>query len=167
MEINGHLNEPELAEFVLDSTPAVGSHLEHCDKCLDDVTRLRDVIHGLRGLGDEEEEFWTTQQRAIRARTASQDSKTSSRGSLAWGLAIATVAVATVLISAGNAPSPRTAPNARVDPDHELLIEVERTLETGGPEALEPAALLAREIGQHAITNGNYQTNNKETSHED
>ena len=50
MEINGHLNEPELAEFVLDSMPAVGSHLEHCDKCLDEVTRLRDVIHGLRGL---------------------------------------------------------------------------------------------------------------------
>ena len=54
MEMNGHLNGPELAEFVLDSTPAVGAHLQHCDKCLDEVTRLRDVIHGLRSLGDEE-----------------------------------------------------------------------------------------------------------------
>jgi hypothetical protein len=167
MEINGHLNETELAEFVLDSTPALGSHLEHCDKCLDEVTRLRDVIHGLRGSGEEEEAFWTGQQRAIRARITSQNSAISSKGRLAWELAIATVAVATVLVLGGNAPSPRTAPNARADPDHELLIEVERTLQTGGPEALEPAALLAQEIGQHTVANGNSQTNSKETPHED
>jgi anti-sigma factor RsiW len=167
MEINGHWNEIELAEFVLDSTRAVSSHLEHCDQCLDEATRLRDLIHGLRGKGEEEEEFWTTQQRAIRARIASQNSETSSKGRLAWGLATATIVVATVLVLGGNPPRPLTAPNARVDPDHELLVEVERTLQTGGPEALEPAALLAQEIGQHAIANGNSQNNNKETPHED
>src|SRR5439155_15641041 len=31
----------------------------------------------------------------------------------------------------------------RVDPDHELLIEVERVVQIDGPAALEPAALLA------------------------
>jgi hypothetical protein len=167
MEINGHWDETELAEFVLDSTRAAGSHLEHCDKCLDEVARLRDVIHGLRGTSQEEEEFWTGQQRAIRARIASQSLATSSQGRLAWVLAIATIAVATALILSGDRSNPRTALNARVDPDHELLIEVERTLQTAGPEALEPAALLAREIGQHAIASGNPQSNNKETPHED
>ena len=166
MEINGHLNEAELAAFVVDSTRAVGSHLENCDKCLDEVTRLRDVILGLRNSGEEEGEFWTAQQRAIRAKIVSQSAKPSSKGRVAWGLATATIAVATMLVLGGQAPTSHTAPNAKVDPDHELLMEVERTLQTGGPEALEPAALLAQEIGQHAIANGNSQ-NDKETPNED
>lgn len=70
-------------------------------------------------------------------------------------MATATIAIATVLVLGGHIPRGRqTAPHAKVDPDHELLIEVERTLQTGGPEALEPAALLAREIGQQATANG-------------
>ncbi len=35
-----------------------------------------------------------------------------------------------------------------MDPDHELLIEVERAVQTDGPLALEPAALLAEEMVQ-------------------
>ena len=37
---------------------------------------------------------------------------------------------------------------AAVDPDHELLMEVERMVQIDGPLALEPAALLAQEMVQ-------------------
>ena len=37
---------------------------------------------------------------------------------------------------------------AYADPDHELLIEVERMVQIDGPLALEPAALLAQEMVQ-------------------
>lgn len=75
MEINPHLNETELAEFVLNSTQPVGSHLEYCDACLDEVTRLRDLVRGLRGSGEEDEGFWAAQQGAIRTRIVSQDTR--------------------------------------------------------------------------------------------
>lgn len=170
MEIDGHLNETELTEFVLNSTAVLGSHAEHCDQCLDEVTRLRQLVKGLRGSGKEEEEeaFWTEQQQAIRTRIAWQNERTFSKARpLAWAMATATIAIASVLILGGQAPIPQPAPHARVDPDHELLIEVERTLQTGGPEALEPAALLAREIGQQATANATSRHNTKETTHED
>jgi hypothetical protein len=156
VEINPHLNETELAEFVLNSTQLVGSHLEYCDACLNEVTRLRDLVRGLRGSGEQDEGFWAAQGAAIRSRIVSQDTRPPARaGRLAWAMATATIAIATVLVLGGHAPrGGQTAPQAKVDPDHELLIEVERTLQTGGPEALEPAALLAREIGGQATANG-------------
>jgi hypothetical protein len=37
---------------------------------------------------------------------------------------------------------------AQVDPDHELLVAVERAVHNDGPAALDPAALLAEEMVQ-------------------
>ena len=55
--------------------------------------------------------------------------------------------------------------DVRVDPDHELLMEVERVVQTDGPLALEPAALLAEEMVQELPAN-NSQNHKKEPSHE-
>ena len=94
--------------------------------------------------------------------TVSKDELAAKLGVVARGVSTRT----TVLVLGGPAPPPQTAPHAKLDPDHEMLIEVERTRQTGGPEALEPAALLAREIGQQAAANRASQPN-KETNHED
>ncbi len=154
MEISGHLSEKELAEMVLTSTPATSAHLERCNQCLDEVSRLRDWVHELRSQGEEGAEFWEVQQNAIRTRLSPANTTRDSRSArVAWAMAAVALATATGLVVAGRRPEPEIAPQVRVDPDHELLLEVERSLQTGGPEALEPAALLAREIGQQTVSN--------------
>jgi hypothetical protein len=66
---------------------------------------------------------------------------------LAGTLALIVLAVSTLFMSPQRATAP---PEAQIDSDHELLVHVEQTIESGGPQALEPAALLAREISQDA-----------------
>ena len=51
------------------------------------------------------------------------------------------------------------------DPDHELLMEVERMVQIDGPLALEPAALLAQEMVQD-LPARNYPIRKKEPGNE-
>jgi hypothetical protein len=53
----------------------------------------------------------------------------------------------------------------QVDPDHELLVEVERVVHSDGPAALEPAALLAEEMVQQ-LPATDFPVGKKEPSHE-
>ena len=46
---------------------------------------------------------------------------------------------------AGVRPTATVKPAVQVDPDHELLLEVERVIQTDTPLALEPATLLVDE----------------------
>ena len=50
-------------------------------------------------------------------------------------------------------------------PDHELLLSVERVMQSNGPEALAPATYFVQEIKQEARSNRN-SIRNQETSHE-
>jgi hypothetical protein len=150
VEINTHLTQEQIAERVLNSAPHLGSHAEHCDSCLNDITHLRDLTHDMRKKLDENEVFWSQQRRAIQTRVSSiRAAKDSGSPQLSWALAAATVVIAVALFQGVETPAPPVSQLA-VDPDHELLLEVERALQTGGPEALEPASLLVREISQQA-----------------
>jgi hypothetical protein len=57
---------------------------------------------------------------------------------------------------------PQAAP---VDPDHELLLAVERAVRNDGPAALDPAALLAEEMVQ-GIAAAHSPIRKKEPTHE-
>jgi hypothetical protein len=164
MEIRSHLNEVELAEFVSDNSGNLGTHLAHCDFCLDRVARMRAIVAGLRAIGDEPDEFWIGQRAAIRtkiarrklARTpiAAAPGPSPWRWSgLTWAGAAAVLVLAGLLVSGGTAPPPTpgaTTPEAANDPDHDLLLAVERVMQSSGPEALEPAAFLVREVSRKA-----------------
>jgi hypothetical protein len=52
-----------------------------------------------------------------------------------------------------------------VDPDHELLVAVERAVHNDGPAALDPAALLAEEMVQD-IAAARPPIRKKEPTHE-
>jgi hypothetical protein len=174
MEITPHLSEVELAEFLADPSRGLGTHLAHCDSCLYQVARMRETIAELRGVSDKPYEFWSQQQAAIRTRIASIPSQpafglSSLRfSSLKWAGAASVAILAGLLFSGGNPPP--SAPVAGVDPgvdqDHELLIAVEHVMQSGGPEALEPAAYLVREINQTAQTHPHSRIRNKETRNE-
>jgi hypothetical protein len=159
MEIAQHLSEAEIAEFVCDPTRGLGTHLEVCDACLNEVARLREAISAMRAATVEPEAFWRTQQAQIRAKLPAVRPQ-GSCPRLAWATLAAVVALAGVLVSGG---SPAPEPRAVVDPDHELLIEVERIMQSDGPAALQPASYLVSEISQESQSyrNGIRQKENR------
>jgi hypothetical protein len=165
MEISPHLSEAELAEFASDSSSALGTHLEHCDACLREVARLRDAVSTLRAVGSEPEVFWSTQQAAIRERVASARVRMSRwLPRTAMAAATAVIAIACLMLSGGKVPPP--SPQAVADPDHELLVAIEQAMQTDGPAALVPAALLAEEINRHVKPVSQVNVPRKEMSHE-
>jgi hypothetical protein len=159
MEITPHLSEGELAEFISNPSRGLGTHLAHCDSCLYEVARMRETVAGLRGVSDGPHEFWIQQQGAIRTKIAAGPSKPAFRlPGLSWAGAASVAVLVGVLCSGGNTPPPTPA---AIDPDHELLMAVEHVMQSGGPEALEPAAYLVREINQKAQPHPHSRIRNK------
>lgn len=159
MDIVRHLSDEELDDLLLESD-------EHC---------LRPALNAMSKEVDAEtkrpEEFWERQEKAIRSRISSVEKKQHSRRlpTLAW-IAATVMIVTGLLFLAKNRPDTeaiQTPVETIVDSDHELLVHVEETMQSGGPEALEPAAMLAVEINQHAYLRRTAGTEQKENSHED
>jgi hypothetical protein len=140
MEMLNRLNNEDLTDLLVDS----------------DRQHLRPVLEGLpewaRASADRPPEFWERQRRVILARVSALEDQASLRIPTAvWAAAAAIFVIASFMLNSGPRITP--APQAAVDPDRELLLEVERAVQSGGPEALEPAALLAEQIGQHQKLN--------------
>ena len=87
--------------------------------------------------------FWQRQQAAIRSRIAIKEASRQPWTGLIWLAGVAMLLLVSLLAMNRSVLPP--AQNV-TDPDQELLMTVERTVQSGGPEALEPAALLAQEI---------------------
>ncbi len=160
MEIGRHLNQEEIAAFVSDPSRGLGTHLEVCDDCLHEVALLRETVGALRSVAVEPEAFWRTQQAQIRAKLPVRVPQ-RSLPRLAWAALAAVVTLAALLVS-GGAPAPE--PRASVDPDHELLVEVERIMQSDGPAALQPASYLVGEIRQEVRPSSRVQ--HQEINHE-
>lgn len=86
--------------------------------------------------------FWIRQRAAIRSRIEEASKRPLKR--LVLASAFALVTLVTLLLKTSSPPAP--VPQELVDPDQELLISVERAIQSNGPEALAPAAVLAEEI---------------------
>jgi hypothetical protein len=155
MEIIRHLSNEELSEIRLAS----------------DEQYVRRTLGGLpvsaQILSDQPGHFWLRQQAAIRARIASTQAKSLSFPSrIAWVAVAAMIALASWLLNSGTKPVVPTRPiQSQTDVDHELLIAVERAIRVDGPEALEPAAILVREISQNSSNHAIKPK--KEPNHED
>jgi hypothetical protein len=160
MEITPHLNDAELAEFVSDPSKGLGTHLEFCDSCLNEVARLRETVAELKQTGDKPQEFWDRQRAAIRTHIAAAPLAPTPRTQrLAWAPVLAVIILAGLLLSGGT-PAPLTVqPQAAPDPDHQLLLAVERVMQSSGPEAFEPATYFVQEIRQET---GSNSTRNQE-----
>src|SRR5690348_7629975 len=144
MEMTPHLSEAELAGFVSDPSKGLGTHLEFCDSCLNEVARLREAVAELKKAGEEPQEFWDRQRAAIRTQIATMPtSPAPTIQRLAWAPVLAVVILAGLLLSGGGpAPQPAQPQAVAVDPDHELLLAVEHVMQSSGPEAFEPATYL-------------------------
>ncbi len=89
--------------------------------------------------------FWLAQRAAIVGRLQGSARGASLR--LAWAASLALIIIATSLLIQAPAPA---ASAAAYDPDHDLLVGVERAVRRPVPQALEPARLLAQEIESSA-----------------
>jgi hypothetical protein len=148
-------------------------HLHH-DELIDsqltsDQRQLEPQLAALADWAREQshrpEEFWLRQRAQIRARIAQSESAVRTRPArLAWATISAVILVAAILLN--TAPKPNSPPS-HVDPDHELLVQVEHALRADGPEALEPAALLIREISQADKSASLSPTHPNRRNHED
>jgi hypothetical protein len=151
MEIIRHLSDDELAALTLAS----------------DEQRLREKLGNLpacaQTASQRQDEFWQEQRAKVWSRVAQAERSIAQRFPvLTWAAVVTMIAIAILMLHRTPTPEIR---QARVDPDHELLIEIERAVQSDGPEALEPAALLAQEMIQ-ARPSTNAPIRKKEVSHE-
>lgn len=148
-----HLNDADITELLLGTASlATREHVAVCGACRTECESTAAAAASLKRDVSERaamaEHFWTRQRAHIAARTS------AARGSLRWALAggLALVAVAGALIfgqprdSAPSASLPATAQDQAIDPDEQLLLEIQHSLRHESPEALAPAALLVQEI---------------------
>ena len=160
-----HLTNQELSELLL-SPQASNIHLATCASCRAEQERLRRVLGELpslvRVVAQNTDAFWEKQRTAIWADIVTLQPR-KQFSVLAWALGTAVLVVAGLLLSIAPAPTPS---RAETDPDHELMIQLERTLQSEVPQALEPAALLAREITQNSQPNSLSPVQKKESGHE-
>jgi uncharacterized membrane protein YdfJ with MMPL/SSD domain len=156
MEIIRHLSNEELMDLAIES----------------DELSLRPTLTSLPGWArastDRPEEYWQRQRSNVWSRLSSSESAPASKlvrrsPVLAWSTVAALALLAGLMLDqASFVPPPH---KAQADPDHELLVAVERALQKDGPAALEPAALLADEMVQE-IPVARSPIRKKEPTHE-
>jgi len=124
---------------------AAEHHLAHCAPCQEERERvgeaLREFGNASRQHAGQPEIFWEQQAARIRAGSTERAQRSRLGLTLAPGLAVLFL-VAFALLSREPGVRPAQPPTAQVDSDHELLVEVERAVETDTPLSLEPATLM-------------------------
>ena len=140
MEIKAHLTEEELAQAWTEPGRGVAAHLEKCEMCREELTRLRRAMPKAEIAGPE---FWEAQRQRIWKRIEGSRTTPKAAG-WRWGYALAALILLATMLSmnSGNRPPEQKPAQAQLDPDHELLLEVDRIIQSDGPMALQPAGLM-------------------------
>jgi len=150
MRLTRDLNNEELREMILDSDQ------RHVQRTLGPLAEWAQTAT------DYPDAFWERQQTEIRMRIAASQ-RSPLRPAAAWASAFAVVLLATICLNSG-LTLPR--PTAQNDSDQELLVAVEQSLQSGVPQALEPAAMLADEISSSVQPNSISHRVTKENQNE-
>lgn len=150
MNSNENAHDPLVERALVSFDLAAEHHLAECPPCQSERERVQDVLSQFaaanREYANRPETFW--QHQALRIEAARRKSETRSRlvATLVPAVVVLFLAAFGIL---GHAPGVRpvatVAPTVQVDPDHELLLEVERAIQTDTPRALEPATLMVDE----------------------
>ena len=139
MKILNQLNDEQLTDLLLEN----------------DEKDLRRRIGDLPGFAqastERAESFWRQQRMSITSKIAAQKKVSIFAFLPAFAGVVAVIILAFMMMSSSHH---RSAPIVRVQvqsapTDHDLLLQVEESTKSDGPEALQPAALLADEISQN------------------
>ncbi len=158
--MNDHLPDQQFdAALVAEPDAAVSQHLAGCEDCRFELEQLRAVLGGARAealsRAERSQLFWREQRMAIAAQIPV--GREIATRPLAWAgsFAIFALAAAWMTYSAPPvAPVDRVQSSASIsapaDPDHDLLVDVQRSVRREVPRALEPASLIAQELHRAA-----------------
>jgi hypothetical protein len=151
MEIMRHLTNEEQTDLVLAS----------------DQQSLRPEIEALLErsciASERADEFWERQRAKIWSRINAGEVRKSVHALVfVWSAAAAIIAIAGVMLSSSSRKP--VIPHARVDSDQELLMAVERVVQSEALPSLQPASLLTREMVQASSASTIHK---KELTHED
>ena len=150
--MQAHLTDEQLLEELDRGADAAREHLAACPACCEEAMSLRLLLsryaETTHAAAKRPEGFWQAQQTAIARRWSGRPLPRR----LVWAVAAACVVLAAAL-SIEKTPSPE--PVAQADADQTLLVDVQRSVRRELPRALEPAALLAREVSRSAERQSN------------
>jgi hypothetical protein len=147
MNSNENSHDPLVERVLVSFDLAAEHHISNCPPCQAERERVEDALRQFgaanREYAQRPERFW--EEQASQIRRACRQSQKQSRITAALVPSVVVLLLAAFGIL-GHLPATRPAaiaqPAAQVDQDHELLIEVERVMQTDTPVALEPATLV-------------------------
>jgi len=156
MNQNENTHDPLVDRALVGFDLAAEHHLANCQPCQQDRERVEEALRlfsaANREYASRPESFW--EQQAVRIRAARNERARMSRAALALtpGLAVLLL-MGTALLSRipGSKPQPiaMNPPGVQASlnglSDHELLLEVERAMQSETPLSLEPAMLMVEE----------------------
>jgi len=150
MNSTDNTHDPLVERALVSFDLAAEHHIAGCQPCQAERDHLEKALREFAGANREyakrPEDFWEVQAARIRAARRESDTKSQLTMALVPSVVVLLLAAFAVL---GRAPDTRTtrpaAAVAQVDADHELLLEVERAIQTDTPRALEPATLMVEE----------------------
>lgn len=159
--MNEHLNDEQLSAALLaEDDASIAAHLASCNECRRELEGIRTALTGVRAeslaLAERPQGFWRAQRLAIAARfSAGNEFQTRP---LAWAASLVMVALVAAFLVQGvpplqhqaGRPAASAGVSAAADPDHDLLVDVERSVRRDVPRALEPATLIAQELHRAA-----------------
>jgi hypothetical protein len=155
MNSNENAHDPLVERALVGFDLAAEHHIANCQPCQAERERmeaaLRHFADAHREYANRPESFW--EQQAARIWAARRESRRGSRLTMALVPSLAVLLLVAFAVL-GRAPGVRPVvtatpmvqtPVVQKDSDHELLLEVERAIQTDTPLALEPATLMVDE----------------------
>ena len=158
-----HLSDEQFNSMLQAEDDATATqHLASCEECRLDMERMRAALAGVRAeslaLAGRPQLFWREQRMAIASRIP-QGREITTRP-LAWAGSLAVFALSAAFLTQSVSPPQSQLGRAQTssivsvqeDPDHDLLVDIERSVRREVPRALEPASLIAQELHRAAGT---------------
>lgn len=151
-----HLSDEQWSAAALGAADdEIRAHFNNCPACRIQSERFEGAFvalrESLRNAAERPESFWHQQRAMISARLRVQRFIARHLG---WATAVAVVALAAMTFLRQAPAGHVTAP----DPDQALLMDVDRSVDSGIPEALAPAALLTQEISRAGQANPDHKS---------
>lgn len=151
MNSNENSHDPLVERALVGFDLAAEHHIANCEPCQQERERVEGALRQFgaanRECAQRPESFWEQQATRIRAARVESGPKSRLGMALVPSLAVLMLVAFAALHRAPHAtPIVNTAPAVvQTDSDHDLLVAVERAVESDTPQALAPVTLMVEE----------------------